>query len=73
MKRITVMRLEVPPNFERVLSSTNLIENLFSGVRGTARRVKRWQGGIMVLRCTAGRRARSRTPLAQNRRLPRAA
>ncbi len=50
---LTVMRLELPPNLERVLSSTNLIENLFGSVRGTARRVKRWQGGTMVLRWTA--------------------
>jgi transposase-like protein len=50
---LTVMRLELPQNLERVLSSTNLIENLFSSVRDTARRVKRWQGGMMVLRWTA--------------------
>jgi putative transposase len=50
---LTVMRLELPQNLERVLSSTNLIENLFGGVRETARRVKRWQGGTMVLRWTA--------------------
>jgi hypothetical protein len=36
-----------------VLSSTNLIENLFSRVRDTARRVKRWQGDTMILRWTA--------------------
>jgi putative transposase len=50
---LTVMRLELPRNLERVLSSTNLIENLFGSVRETARRVKRWQGGTMVLRWTA--------------------
>jgi putative transposase len=50
---LTLMRLELPQNLERVLSSTNLIENLFSSVRDTARRVKRWQGGMMVLRWTA--------------------
>ena len=50
---ITVMRLDLPENLERVLSSTNLIENLFSLVRDTARRVKRWQGGTMILRWTA--------------------
>jgi putative transposase len=50
---LTVMRLALPRNLERVLSSTNLIENLFSSVRDTARRVKRWQGGMMVLRWTA--------------------
>jgi hypothetical protein len=36
-----------------VLSSTNLIENLFSRVRQVSRRVKRWQGGAMILRSTA--------------------
>jgi putative transposase len=50
---LTVMRLDLPANLERVLSSTNLIENLFSRVRDTARRVKRWQGGTMILRWTA--------------------
>jgi hypothetical protein len=47
------MRLDLPESLERVLSSTNLIENLFSRVRDTARRVKRWQGGTMILRWTA--------------------
>src|SRR5262249_25643667 len=50
---LTVMRLGLPQNLERVLSSTNLIENLFSRVREIARRVKRWQGGTMILRWTA--------------------
>jgi putative transposase len=50
---LTVMRLELPENLERVLSSTNLIENLFSQVREIGRRVKRWQNGSMVLRWTA--------------------
>jgi putative transposase len=50
---LTVMRLGLPENLERVLSSTNLIENLFSRVRDIARRVKRWQGGTMILRWTA--------------------
>ena len=50
---LTVMRLELPENLERVLSSTNLIENLFSRVREMARRVRRWQGGTMILRWTA--------------------
>ena len=44
---LTVMRLELPESLERVLSSTNLIENLFSRVRDTARRVKRWMGGLL--------------------------
>jgi putative transposase len=48
-----VMRLGLPDSLERVLSSTNLIENLFSRVRDVAHRVRRWQGGTMVLRWTA--------------------
>src|ERR1700680_1311168 len=50
---LTMMRLGLPENLERVLSSTNLIENLFSRVREIGRRVKRWQSGTMVLRWTA--------------------
>ena len=47
------MRLDQPESLERVLSSSSLIENLFSRVRAVARRVKRWQGGMMILRWTA--------------------
>ena len=50
---LTVMTLHLSAGLERVLSSTNLIENLFSRVREIARRVKRWQGGTMILRWTA--------------------
>ena len=50
---LSVMRLGLPENLERVLSSTNLIENLFSRVGEIGRRVKRWQSGTMVLRWTA--------------------
>jgi transposase-like protein len=50
---LTVMRLGLPESLERVLSSTNLIENLFSRVREIGRRVRRWQSGTMVLRWTA--------------------
>ena len=50
---LTVMRLGLPESLERLLSSTNLIENLFSRAREVARRVKRWQGGTMVPRWTA--------------------
>jgi putative transposase len=50
---LTVMRLGLPGNLERVLSSTNLIENLFSRVREIGRRVRHWQSGTMVLRWTA--------------------
>jgi transposase-like protein len=50
---LSVIRLGLPENLERVVSSTNLIENLFSRVREIGRRVKRWQSGTMVLRWTA--------------------
>jgi len=50
---LTIMHLELPESLTRVLSSTNLIENLFSRVRDMARRVRRWQGGGMILRWTA--------------------
>jgi len=50
---LTVMRLDLPESLERVLSSTNLIENLFSRVREVARRVRHWQGGTMILRWSA--------------------
>jgi putative transposase len=50
---LTVMALHLSEALERVLCSTNLIENLFSRVREIARRVKRWQGGTMILRWTA--------------------
>ncbi len=50
---LTVMRLGLAENLERVLASTNLIENLFSRVREIGRRVRRWQSGTMVLRWTA--------------------
>jgi hypothetical protein len=36
-----------------MLSSTNLIENLFSRMREIGHRVKHWQSGTMVLRWTA--------------------
>jgi transposase-like protein len=52
---LTVMRFGLPDNLERVLSSTNLIENLFSRIREIGRRVRHWQSGTMVLRwSTAG-------------------
>ena len=50
---LTVMRLGLPENLERVLLSTNLIENLFSRVRAIGWRVRHWQSGTMVLRWTA--------------------
>ena len=53
---LTVMRLGLPENLERVLSSTNLIENLFSRVREIGRRVRHWQSGTMVLLSTPDRK-----------------
>ncbi len=50
---LTVMGLGLPENLERVLCSTNLIENLFSRVRAIGRRVTHWQSGTMVLRWAA--------------------
>jgi len=50
---LTVIWLHLPESLERVLSSINLIENLFSRVREIAHRVKRWHGGTMILRWTA--------------------
>src|SRR5712692_4535986 len=50
---LSVMGLGLPENLERVLSSTNLIENLFSRVRAIGRRVTHWQSGTMVLRWAA--------------------
>ena len=50
---LTVMQLDLPESLERVLSSTNLIENLFSRVRELSRRVRNWQSGTMILRWSA--------------------
>lgn len=50
---LTVMGLRLPRGLARVLSSTNLIENLFSRVREISRRVRHWQGGAMAPRWTA--------------------
>lgn len=47
------MHVGLPENVARVLSSTNLIENVFSRVREVARRVRRWHGGQMILRWIA--------------------
>jgi hypothetical protein len=46
-----------------VLSSTNLIENLFSRVCELAWRVRHRQGGAMILQMDRGRRAGSRAQL----------
>ena len=49
---LTVLRLGLPRNLQRVLSTTNAIENLIGSVRSLGRRVKRWRDGRMILRWT---------------------
>src|SRR4051812_46281681 len=45
---VTVMRLGLPRSLQRVLSTTNAIENLIGSVRSLGRRVKRWRDGRMI-------------------------
>jgi transposase-like protein len=47
---LTVMAFGLPTQLERVLSTTNAIENLIGNARDTTRRIKRWRDGSMVLR-----------------------
>jgi transposase-like protein len=47
---LTVMGLGLPTTLTRSLSTTNPIENMNERIRATARRVKRWEGGTMILR-----------------------
>jgi len=71
---LTVMVLHLSEGLERVLSSTNLIENLFSRVREIVRRVKRWHGGSMILRAAGVLEAeRHFRKVADYRALPRLA
>jgi transposase-like protein len=49
----TINRLGLPKNLRRCLSSTNVIESPYSGVRQKTGRVRRWRDGQMVLRWTA--------------------
>lgn len=52
---LTLLRLRMPVDaLYRSLRSTNAIENLQGQIQGTARRVKRWQGGSMALRWAVG-------------------
>lgn len=46
----TVKELGLPEELERSLSTTNAIENVNNGIRNITRRVKRWRGGLMILR-----------------------
>ena len=47
---LTVLGLGLSDSLARSLSTTNPIESLNDRIRTTARRVKRWDGGTMVLR-----------------------
>ena len=49
----TINRLGLPKSLRRCLSSTNVIESPYSGVRWKTGRVRRWRDGQMVLRWTA--------------------
>jgi putative transposase len=59
---LTVVRLGLPQQLCRVLSTTNAIENLNSTARDVCRRVKHWRSGEMILRwtCAAMREAESK-------------
>ena len=47
---LTVVGFGLSPALARSLSTTNPIENMNGRIRATARRVKRWDGGTMILR-----------------------
>jgi transposase-like protein len=49
---LTVLRLGLPRKLERVLCTTNPVENLIGSVRGLGGRVKRWRDGRMIVRWT---------------------
>lgn len=49
---LTVMRLRLPRRLERLLCTTNAVENLIGSVRSLGRRVKRWRDGKMIVRWT---------------------
>lgn len=52
---LTVKALGLDEKLERMLSTTNVIENMIGNVRDVSGRVKRWRSGRMVLRwCAAG-------------------
>jgi len=50
---LTVKRFSLGSQLERILSTTNAIENLMGSVRGHTRRVKKWKNGRMMLRWVA--------------------
>jgi transposase-like protein len=47
---LTVMGLGLSPRLTRTFSTTNPIENMNGRIRSTARRVKHWNSGTMILR-----------------------
>jgi transposase-like protein len=47
---LTLIGLGLPPALTRSLSTTNPIESMNGCIRATARRVKTWNGGTMILR-----------------------
>ena len=51
---LTVVGLSLPRALERTLATTNPIENLNSVARRVCGRVKRWNGGEMILRWMTG-------------------
>jgi putative transposase len=59
---LTVVRLGLPQQLCRVLTTTNAIENLNSTARDVCRRVKHWRSGEMILRwtCAAMREAETK-------------
>lgn len=52
-KTLTLHRLEVPEVLRRSLSTTNVIESIFSRSRDVQHRVKRWRKGAMAARWAA--------------------
>lgn len=71
MKIRAVRRLKLPESLERVLSSINLIGNLFSRVRYIARRLVRWQCGTMILRCASRAGSKPSAASARSRAIER--
>lgn len=47
---LTVLRMGLPETLERILASTNIIENLNGTMNRVSRNVKNWQTGTMALR-----------------------
>lgn len=50
---LTVKRFALPTQLERILSTTNAIENLMGSVRDHTRRVKKWKDARMMVRWIA--------------------